>query len=69
MCEYVYIYKTYNIFMYVCVCVFFVDFKGTYESINRNELFEIISCFRILTKLSNIVPLVTDGARHVLNTY
>jgi len=57
------------IYIFMCVCVFFMDFKGTYESTNRNELFELISCFRILTKLVNLVPLVIGGARHVLNTY
>lgn len=45
------------------VCALFVDFKGNYESINRNDLSELISCFRILTKLVNLVPLMMDGAK------
>jgi hypothetical protein len=40
-----------------------VDFKQAYDSIDRNELFEIMNCFGIATKSVKLVSPTMEGAK------
>jgi hypothetical protein len=40
-----------------------VDLRQSYESINRNKIFEIIKYFEITTKLSKLVSATTERAQ------
>jgi hypothetical protein len=41
----------------------FVDFEQAYDSIERNELFGIMNCFGIPTKLVKLVSATMEGAK------